>query len=916
MSDILNIPSENSYLTSRQWEEVVKYVKNRKSVPKEPVIEEVIEPEEIVESPRVMMFTAKAVVNTELTLYEKIMESDSVADILSIIQTEDIEVVNALTKNEIDAIFERIDILDSDGVNPMTEQIVDILISLPNFMSGAEEDGEEQATYDLLDDHTFSSDTTIDNAITIKYVDGNDANWQITKNLTITINDTITIPQKTYLDILCTDANITATIKAGANLGNKPMFVVQNGGILKIAKTTGESGSYNKGKVNFNGVTIQVEAGGKVYIENVNEIKGTCSWKLNGGEVWLYDTMPIKSGSLSITGNGTVKRVIHNDEHDNSGYMFEVDPSATLTVDGIGDSAYQNNWSSGVVIIDGGSMENVKSAIYCRGKFNLRDAVVKNNFANIDGGAISLGLSNQTSPDSVTVEISRALIENCTTTKDGGGIKLNGYTGGVITMTDSTVRNCSGRGGAIRTNGAGNAKMNITRCLLEGNHGTDHGGGVYWNANGKDAYLTITDSVIKGNTTKLKGGGLFLEGSNMSLTSSDIIGNSAQNGGGVSVNAYGGAMGVGMEATDSFNLAIGNGVTIKDNVATDNGGGIAMTVFSADPADGYTYNISIEDGAIVENNVATGNGGAIYTKLEYSGNKTSEYNMNVRINGGIINNNQSTDGNGGAIYLERTYTASKKTFRVHMGGGIVISNHANNGGAVHIKGGNFSMSGGSMQGNTSVNNGGAVHIADGNADIESGNITNNIALDNGGAICVTSGNITIGTEECHNAGESSTHSHPVIKENIASDGGGLYVNGGSTTMWCGGIKHNKTHDKTVNVLVANGDFTYNGGSIGVPYDTGVFVTGGVFDDNVSEAESVIKHELHYHSVLGDETHNGRIPESKWITSPRGDILHKEDCDETSPTWADLFPEYEFVGWESHGDDTDEVVNLYAIWEKK
>ena len=118
------------------------------------------------------------------------------------------------------------------------------------------------------------------------------------------------------------------------------------------------------------------------------------------------------------------------------------------------------------------------------------------------------------------------------------------------------------------------------------------------------------------------------------------------------------------------------------------------------------------------------------------------------------------------------------------------------------------------------------------------------------------------------------------------------------------------------VLVINGNFTYNGGSIGVPYDSGIFVTGGVFEDNTGIVYGDIKHELCYHSVLGNIKYNGGMPESRWIASPRGDILHAEEYDTTTPTWADLLPEYEFAGWESHGDDSEEVVNLYAIWEKR
>lgn len=296
--------------------------------------------------------------------------------------------------------------------------------------------------------------------------------------------------------------------------------------------------------------------------------------------------------------------------------------------------------------------------------------------------------------------------------------------------------------------------------------------------------------------------------------------------------------------------------------------------------------------------------------------KGTEMDCFFEMTGGTIDNGTKDSSfvflkeNGGAVYVENGNAT--------MTGGIIKNcGNAKNGGAFYVSDGSVTIYNGDIINNSVSNNGGAIYVNGGNVSVNSGTIANNIALNKGGAIAVTSGNITIGTEECHDAGESSTHIHPLIEGNIASDGGGIYVDGGATTMWCGDIKHNLTYEKTVNVLViSGGNFVYNGGTIGIPYDSGVFVNGGIFDDNSSESEKVLKHELHYHSILGNEIHNGKIPESKWIASPRGDVLHIEDCDDASPMWSDLFPEYEFVGWESHDDDSEKIVNLYAIWEKK
>ena len=66
MSDILNISPKNSYLTSKQWKQIVEYVKNRKNVIEESVVDEAIK-EEFVEEPKIKMFTARSVAQTRAT---------------------------------------------------------------------------------------------------------------------------------------------------------------------------------------------------------------------------------------------------------------------------------------------------------------------------------------------------------------------------------------------------------------------------------------------------------------------------------------------------------------------------------------------------------------------------------------------------------------------------------------------------------------------------------------------------------------------------------------------------------------------------------------------------------------------------------------------------------------------------------
>lgn len=420
---------------------------------------------------------------------------------------------------------------------------------------------------------------------------------------------------------------------------------------------------------------------------------------------------------------------------------------------------------------------------------------------------------------------------------------------------------------------------NITAIVPEGQ--TAIGAGNSNKSNAGHANVTITGGTIVcdgglggGSSVDGNGGDSTLNVSNSNLTVKGFIGGGATKNGSMGGNAT-----VTIEGASTIIKAasIGGGISEKNNNASK-------------------ANVTIIDGKVQAQIVMEGEG--------------SSFNMS----GGTIDNSKAISQgfnfkmiNGGAIYIG--------TGEANMTGGTITNcTSTGYGGAIYVNGGNFIMNGGNIENNSAYSKGGAVCIVNGNVIIKSGIISNNISLDSGGAIAVTSGNVIIGTEECYNEEGTSTHIHPILESNIASNGGGIYVDGGTTTMWCGDIKHNLTYEKTVNVLVNGGNFTYNGGTIGIPYDTGVFVNGGIFEDNSSDSEN-LKNELHYYATLSDIVYNGKIPESKWIASPRGDILHKEDCDTLTPTWADLFPEYEFVGWEQ-GEATDKVVILNAIWQIK
>lgn len=795
MNDILNISSKNSYLTTRQWEEIKEYVKNRKSITEDTTIKET---DDVIEE-EIQVKQSEA--------YEQMIVATSVSDMYMLL-------LSIINENP-----EKLYEISSDELQ--------ILYNAANRMN--EEDSSEDYQ-DLAD--------------TLQYI----------------------------------------------------------------------AGDYD-----LNGAAILADAtwSAKTYSSNATENIS--------GNITLSGTIIVKSGvTLKIFGSGVIKRA-----NTFTGDMFVVEEGGTLHINGGSDTT--GIWNEKSIILDGNiDVVATGQIIDCSGKLSLRDAVIRNNRGQTGLWLGGSGAGNYTDQyHQTTVEITRTKIENCDCSSAGGiaianstpsdysidiwdsmicdctavdasAIYLKGDGQASIIIRNSVIDGCDtyaganeSYGGCIRTNGGGRFKLTMQNSILRNCDGWRFGGGIYWNANGNGAKLTITDCQFLNNSAVDMGGAMFIEGQG-------VVVNATTN------KAVSPAITEGMPGDIVGTLFYGNRAA--------NGACISFKSYSnTNEIQISNTEMNFGENVIFDNNIAT-NGAAVAYNLHDTHNYPNGAKFTFNIDGAQFINNISED-NGGAIFIDKQ--REDYVCAVNFNSGTISNNTAKNGGALYIQNGDFNMNNGILDNNTSEASGGAVYVTGGNVNINSGTISNNIALDKGGAIAVTSGNVTIGIEECHDAGEYSTHIHPIIESNIASDGGGIYVDGGATTMWCGNIKHNLTHDKTVNVLVVSGgNFIYNGGIIGIPYDTGVFVNGGIFDDNSSESEKALKHELHYHSVLGEEAHNGRIPESKWIASPRGDILHKEYCDDETPTWADLFPEYEFVGWESHDDNTEETVNLYALWEKK
>ena len=210
------------------------------------------------------------------------------------------------------------------------------------------------------------------------------------------------------------------------------------------------------------------------------------------------------------------------------------------------------------------------------------------------------------------------------------------------------------------------------------------------------------------------GGAIFVQG-NLHIDNCEFYDNHAKCGGAVYVDR---------------NLTFCKG-KIKDNYATENGGGIYVAdgdvclcdseILSntAGSAGGGVYIDSqtiVVAGATIHDNTAAARGGGIFVNAGGF----------WFIRGSIYNNNAKKFGGG--LYISSGY--------VEMSNGEFFKNTAKDGAGIYIISGNFRMRGGAIKNNTATWNGGGIYMQDCVLYIIGGSIAENEATNgSGGGLC-------------------------------------------------------------------------------------------------------------------------------------------------------------------------------------
>jgi WD40 repeat protein len=101
---------------------------------------------------------------------------------------------------------------------------------------------------------------------------------------------------------------------------------------------------------------------------------------------------------------------------------------------------------------------------------------------------------------------------------------------GTTTISDLRISNgfSSTEGGGVLVDGG---DLTLNNCLITGNNAESGGGAIVF----ADATLMITNSTITGNSSAVEGGGVSNQAGTLVLTNSTIVGNQAPHGGGVAV---------------------------------------------------------------------------------------------------------------------------------------------------------------------------------------------------------------------------------------------------------------------------------------------------------------------------------------------------------------------------------------------
>lgn len=691
--------------------------------------------------------------------------------------------------------------------------------------------------------------------------------WQAGKMITYTIHET-TAPTTIYFDLAAGDITLNQTTYTGARYisdGNggymaDPVTGNHNdNNIYYVYQSTaafnkdGYSILDNRGTVGYiSGTFIRPPYSGVKgpndepwadYITNNKSVKDVIEmWDdgvyINGSEASNEGSKSIAKvrdagrthtgNKISVSGAGKYKLTIDNiysafqeasTSRTTGGIAYTGGGAGSLTINSIGDNrvgcVHKDNSASSKLIFEGtGTLTVADTDFITKVSTSADDVIGDMNhgyYSNHWNAAIG---NNDGQNDCYGIVINSGVIfagttkaENCTAIGGGGnGVGNVTINGGIVTAVATTTGSAIGGGIGFTSNG-GVGQVTIT------------GGNVYaynlanrWNipSSAIGGGGTKQSTVNKGTTINISGGNIYAE----SDLGTAIGGGSSyeQSGGEATINISGGKV---VAKSNTNSAGIGGGCSItKGSSSSKLNGGDAIVNISGNPI--------IRTGSIGGGTTGAGQGKIGSAQITISGgdiqaqfvmmNTGTGTKPKFEMSGGTIRNSYVDDEEyihikeqGGAVYLENgTFTMSGGTIKncsAVQGGAVYIArkseeplaedefNFKMEGGEIH----SCFATGGKIDDIAYLGHGGAICLDGGQIHMWGGKIWNNYSENgNGGAVYISNGNFIM-----KNLSRIITDNYPTITGNAAQKGNG------------GGVFVSSENGKSVDVDLLQGIITNN-----------------------------------------------------------------------------------------------------------
>ena len=552
----------------------------------------------------------------------------------------------------------------------------------------------------------------------------------------------------------------------------------------------------------------------------------------------------VNTGGTLIAGDGLIVK--------NSGtqVMKYIDPGTGVTTPTSGGAIY----NYGTATINGGlyidNCDCTGGAFYNGGTMTIRGGVVVRNEGINDAGGIYN--TSKLYIDGGVIARNFATQNYNADTTTGGGIYNATTTSDQITMRSGMISaNTSQAGAGIFNDGAGilkfygdNDSTNGTYTgIISGNIATSQGGGVF-----NEGSLTLSTVNVRGNHA-INGGGVYNASTgtaSIGATGAKVNHNRATNyGAGIYNNGVMKLTGIvrGNILTASKDVCIGGGVFTKGSEeVTIQGGHIRFNeARNTGSYKGYGAGVGVAG-----TNVTITASSILYNKADYNGGGIYVNSAGaLTLNGSAIYINSNKAANGGGLFNNGTTTITQV-------GGFNNNEATSCGGGIYAKG-TMSIANTRLSKNKAVNGGGIYENGSTSTTLSGVTIENNTASDSAGGLyagpAVTyPGTVSITKNTANNGGgvmmtDGTLTSNVTISNNTAHSGAGLFVNGTSAvingatisdnaaTGAGGGINNAGTLEMKSGTVTKN--TAYGGGGINNESGATFNLTGGTISNNVS-----------------------------------------------------------------------------------